>query len=133
MKIVVGYEEHNVSEESLRMAVKHARAFDGEVLIVTSLIHGDEPDLKAIVAAEKSLEKAKTYCDDAGVTSETHLLIRGFHPGEDLVMFAEEEKADEIIIGIKRRSKVGKFLFGSTAQIVILEAHCAVLTVKQTR
>ena len=61
---------------------------------------------------------------------ETHLLIRGFEAGEDLVMFAEEQNAEEIIIGIKRRSKVGKFIFGSTAQIVILDAHCPVLSVK---
>ena len=46
------------------------------------------------------------------------------------MQFAEEEMADEIIIGIKRRSKVEKLVFGSTAQFVILKAHCPVVTVK---
>lgn len=127
---MVGYEENNASEESLKMAVQHAKAFTAEVLLVTSMVSGDEPDLEAITEAEQNLEKAKKYCDDAGVKSETHLLIRGFEPGEDLVMFAQEQNVDKLIIGIKRRSKVGKFIFGSTAQVVILDAHCPVLTVK---
>lgn len=130
MKIMVGYEKNNASEVALKMAVQHANAFAAEVLLVTSMVSGDEPDIEAINEAEKDLEKAKKYCDDAGVTSETHLLIRGFEPGEDLVMFAQEQNVDEVIIGIKRRSKVGKFIFGSTAQVVILDAHCPVLAVK---
>ena len=51
-------------------------------------------------------------------------------PGEDIVGFAKDNGADEIIIGVKSRSKVGKLLFGSTAQAVILQAHCPVVTVK---
>jgi nucleotide-binding universal stress UspA family protein len=51
-------------------------------------------------------------------------------PGEDLVQYAKEHAIDEIMIGVRRRSKVGKLVFGSTAQYVILEAHCPVLSVK---
>jgi len=50
--------------------------------------------------------------------------------GEDLVKFANENDIDEILIGIQKTSKVGKLLFGSTAQFVILEASCPVVTVK---
>ena len=130
MKILVAYEENNASEIALRMAVQHAKAFAGEVTLVTSMISGDEPDIAVIAEAERNLEKAKEFCENAGVKCESHLLIRGFEPGEDIVMFAKEQNADEIIIGIKRRSKVGKFIFGSTAQVVILDAHCPVLAVK---
>jgi len=51
-------------------------------------------------------------------------------PGEDLVAIAKKNDVEEIIIGVKRRSKVGKMLFGSNAQYVILNAHCAVVAVK---
>jgi nucleotide-binding universal stress UspA family protein len=51
-------------------------------------------------------------------------------PGEDLVKYAKENQIDQIVVGIRRRSKVGKLVFGSTAQYVILEAPCPVLTVK---
>ena len=67
---------------------------------------------------------------DKGVACKTHLLIRGMAPGEDLIEFAKEAEVDEIIVGVKRRSKVGKLLMGSTAQYVILQAACPVVSVK---
>ena len=44
--------------------------------------------------------------------------------------FAEENEIDEIIVGVRRRSKVGKLLLGSTAQHLILNAACPVVSVK---
>jgi nucleotide-binding universal stress UspA family protein len=51
-------------------------------------------------------------------------------PEEDLLAYAREQNVDEIVIGIRKRSRMGKLLFGSTAQFLILNAHCPVLTVK---
>jgi nucleotide-binding universal stress UspA family protein len=76
------------------------------------------------------LEWAKSLFEENGITCNTHLLIRGLGPGEDLVEFAEENKVDEIVVGVKRSSKVGKLLMGSTAQYVILKAKCPVVSVK---
>ena len=56
--------------------------------------------------------------------------MRGNAPGEDIVSFANESRADLIVIGVKKRSKVGKLMFGSTAHYIILEADCPVLAVK---
>ena len=47
-----------------------------------------------------------------------------------LVEFADQNDIIEIVIGVRRRSKVGKLLFGSTAQYVILTAPCPVVSVK---
>lgn len=47
-----------------------------------------------------------------------------------LVGFADHNDIKEIVIGVRRRSKVGKLLFGSTAQYVILIASCPVVSVK---
>ncbi|MBW2177464.1 MAG: universal stress protein [Deltaproteobacteria bacterium] len=130
MKIMVCYNGSRSSREALRLARDHAKAFSGSVIIVTSMTKGTESEKNDIEKAELDLEFEKKACEDEGIACATHLLIRGLSPGEDLVQFAEEEMADEIIIGIKRRSKVEKLVFGSTAQFVILKAHCPVVTVK---
>ncbi|MCK5542752.1 MAG: universal stress protein [Desulfobacterales bacterium] len=130
MKILVGYKGTNVGKDLMNIAAKHAKAFDGKILIVTSLIGGEKTEGQEIAKAKDNLEQAKVYFDNAGVESETHLLVRRLEAGEDIVTFAKEKNVDEIIIGVRSRSKVGKLIFGSTAQTVTLGAHCPVLTVK---
>lgn len=130
MKILIGYDGSNSAKEALRVARKHAKVFDASVDVVTSMEKGTENQQQDIEGAEKGLEWAESFFVDSGVECRTHLLIRGLDPGEDLVEFAKENQADEIVVGVKRRSKVGKLLMGSTAQYVILQAHCPVLSVK---
>ena len=61
---------------------------------------------------------------------EFRQLVRGNEPSEEIVEVAEEVGAELIVIGMRRRSAVGKFLMGSTAQRILLDAHCPVLAVK---
>jgi nucleotide-binding universal stress UspA family protein len=130
MKILVGYRGTNVGKDLLDLAVQHAKAFGGEIQLVTSLPGGDKTTKEQVVEAEEKLEEAKKFLADQGIKHEGHLLVRGKTPGEDIVSFAAENNCDEIMIGVKSRSKVGKILFGSTAQFVILKAVCPVVSVK---
>ncbi|RPH51587.1 MAG: universal stress protein [Desulfobacteraceae bacterium] len=130
MKIVVGYDVKGAAGDVLTLAVKYAKAFNAGVDVVSSLVQGTENEIQNISEAEKGLENAKGYFEKEKIKCKTHLLIRGMAPGEDLVSFAIENEADLIIIGVKRRSKVGKLVFGSTAQYVILEAPCPVISIK---
>jgi nucleotide-binding universal stress UspA family protein len=61
---------------------------------------------------------------------QTRVLVSSNSTGQNLVQMAELEKSDEIIMGVRKRSKVGKLLLGSTAQYVILHAPCPVITIK---
>ena len=130
MKIMVCYDGSKSSKEALRVGREHAKAYNGNMIIVSSMLKGTESEKEDIEKAELDLEFEKKACQNEGIDCDTHLLIRGLSAGEDLVQFAEEEMVDEMIIGVRRRSKVEKLVFGSTAQFVILKAHCPVVTVK---
>jgi nucleotide-binding universal stress UspA family protein len=130
MKIMVCYRGIEANKDLLERAVNQAKGFDGTVILVTSIRGGAELELKDFTRAEKELEKGKEYFERQGVKIETRLLERGLSIGEDLVKYSKEAKVDEIIIGVKNRSKVGKLIFGSIAQFVILKADCPVVSVK---
>jgi nucleotide-binding universal stress UspA family protein len=130
MTIMVGYDSSNACRDALKVAIGHAKAFKTSIHVVASMAKGTEDEQKQISDLEQELKKVKDDVEKKGVSCETHLLIRGLLPGEDLVNYANEKGIDEIVIGVRRRSKVGKLLFGSTAQYVILNAKCPVVTVK---
>lgn len=130
MKILVGYDGSASAKDALALAKKHAAAFDAAVTVVTSLTGGSVTHAAEVEHATQDLEFAEALFAKDGRPCETHLLVRGMSPGEDIVNYAKEHAVDEIIIGIKRRSKVGKLLFGSNAQYIIIKAPCPVVTVK---
>lgn len=130
MNILVCYDKSNVSKEAIELSLSHARAFNAKIFLVRSMKGGPDVPRSDFENAELELNRANSVYDENDVSSEPRLLVRDLSPGEDLVQFARENSIDEIIMGVKRRSKVGKVLFGSTAQYVILNAPCPVVTVK---
>ncbi len=130
MKIMVGYDRSNVAKEALELAKKHAKAFDAKVYVVRSLAQSREMKLEDIQNAEQELENIRRSFRDEGIACKTEAIVSSISPGEDLVQFAQENEIDEMVIGVRRRSKVGKLLFGSNAQYIILMAHCPVVAVK---
>lgn len=75
-------------------------------------------------------KEIKTVPDESGIAYEVDLLLDTLSPEEQMVRFAEKENIDQMFIGIKKKSRVGKLVFGSIAQYMILKAQCPVVTVK---
>ncbi len=130
MNIMVGYDGSNVAKEALVLAKKHAKAFDAKVYLLTALTQGPDLQLEDIRKAEHELERLRISFKEDGIPCETHAIVSSLSAGEDLVQFAQENDIEEIVIGVRRRSKVGKLLFGSNAQYIILQAPCTVVSVK---
>ena len=130
MKILVGYDGSNVSKEAISTAEKHAAVFKGEIILAHSMVGGPEVPRQDFEKAESNLAYEKGILLDKKIPCKTILSVRGLEAGEDLVQLADENKVDEIVMGVRRRSKVGKLIFGSTAQYVILNAPCPVVSVK---
>ena len=130
MKFLVGYDGSDAAKDAIAVACKYAAALQASVHIVTSMGKGAEDNQKQIDKEQQSLAYAGSLFEKKGIHCETHLLIRGLSPGEDLVRFAGENDVDLIFVGVKSRSKVGKLLLGSAAQYVILNAPAPVVSVR---
>lgn len=55
----------------------------------------------------------------------------GNSPVEDLIAAVEQKAAALLVIGLRRRTSVGKFLLGSDAQRILMLAQCPVMAVKE--
>lgn len=130
MKIMVCYDASDTNSKLIERAKERAKESDASICLLSVLIGGDVGQLDDLVPAKEELEKTRASFQKDDIPCETKLMFGGMAAGESIVEYAEEKAVDEIIIGIKKKSKIGKFIFGSTAQYVILEAPCPVLTVK---
>ncbi len=127
MKIMMYYDGTEHTREALPVVIARAKALQAQVHVVSSLPKGDEAHLDEIEKREDELSYIKSFLENQGVSSETHLLIRGHDAGEDIVHHAREHKVDEIIIGTNKKSLFEKFFTGWMAQHVISNAKCPVV------
>lgn len=130
MKTLIAYDGSNSSMDALKLAVSHAKDFKATVFVVTSLYGEHVESDEEVGSSEERLKNAEKLVTEEGIACESHLLVRGLAPGEDIVQFAKEHQVDLIYIGIKRRSKIGKLFFGSNAQYIILNAPCPVVSLR---
>lgn len=129
--IVVGYVPKPEGRAALRRAAEEARLRGVRLVVVNSSRSGRD-DLPAGTAAgdagdDLELAGVRRQLAEAGVEAEVRALARG---ADDLIAVAEETGADFIVIGLRRRSPVGKLILGSNAQRILLDAPCPVLAVK---
>jgi nucleotide-binding universal stress UspA family protein len=130
VKIVVGYIKSDEGQAALERAIEETRLRDGKLVVVHSMRGGSHDDADELFAYREELEGVEERLKSHGIDHEIRELVRGKPAGEDLADFAAEEDADLIVIGLRRRSPVGKLVLGSNAQDVLLKADCPVLAVK---
>lgn len=89
---------------------------------INSQVGGDETTSEAIRAGTDALDTFEETISDT-VAFEQHQLVRGNQPAEDVLAYARDIDADEIVLSVGRRSPTGKALFGSVAQRLLLNAE----------
>ena len=132
MKIVVGFIRSAEGAAALERAIEEARLREAQLVVVHSMEGGDKEDAEEVLEYREELEAVAQRLTDMGVAHEVHEFVRGQTPSEDLVQCATELEAELIVIGLRRRSTVGKLILGSNAQEILLDAKCPVLSVKAT-
>ena len=130
MTIVVGYVPRAEGRAALRRAAEEARLRKTRLVVINSNRGGTHLDDEDAVEHERELAEVRQRLDAEGIEHEVRQLVRGLDPAEDLIAVANETGADFIVIGLRRRTPVGKLILGSNAQRILLDAPCPVLAVK---
>jgi nucleotide-binding universal stress UspA family protein len=73
---------------------------------------------------------ARDLLESEEIRFRTRVMVATQDAGRELLAYARKYAFDEIIIGIGKHSRFGKYVFGSNAQYVILNAPCPVVTVR---
>jgi nucleotide-binding universal stress UspA family protein len=128
--IVVGYVETPEGEAALDRAIAEAQQRGARLVVINSHKGGAALDKEAVAELDESIEGVHTKLHASGVEHEVRQLVRGVDPADDLIAVADELDADLIVIGLRRRTPVGKLIMGSNAQQILLDASCPVLAVK---
>lgn len=128
--IVVGYVPKPEGKAALRQGVEEAKLRSSRLVVVNSNRGGREMSDEDSVQSQAELDEIKQHLADTGVEFEVRQFVRGMEPAEDLIDIARETGAELIVIGLRRRTPLGKLILGSNAQQVLLDASCPVLAVK---
>lgn len=145
-RIVCGYLRTPEGEAALDRAVEEAQLRGAHLTVLHSFAPPDPeadddpelmppPDTSPAEPTEPGFyEEELRWLDELlssrGVEHAVLAVPRGRSAATDVLRVAREDSADLIVIGIRRRSRVGKLLLGSDAQTILLEASCPVLAVR---
>lgn len=130
MAVVVGFVPTNEGRAALRRAAEEARIRGTRLVVINSSRGGRAVTAEEDRQHDTDLATVRDELTAAGIDHEVRELARGAEPAEDLIAVAEEVGASVIVIGLRRRTPVGKLILGSNAQRILLEAPCPVLAVK---
>lgn len=133
MKILVGLTGAPEARAALSRAVDEAKLREAELIVLNHV--RVSPPVEDVSDRyrnnEAQLEETRVALERQGLTVSVRSAMGVGSAGAEMLKVAEAEGVDLIIIGLRKRSPVGKLFMGSTAQEVLLGAQCAVLAVKQ--
>ncbi len=127
MSVVVAYSADRYGDAALEHGAAEA-ARDGEKLVVVNVTKGDAY-VDTRYAGEEAVEELRRRLDALEVETDLRQVMSP-DVAEEVLAVATAEGARLVVVGIRRRTPLGKLVMGSVAQHVILDAECPVLAVK---
>jgi nucleotide-binding universal stress UspA family protein len=128
VNITVGYIPTAEGVAAVDYAIEQAKLLQSSLTVVNTGKDGNYAD--AVFATDEDMDALDAQLAAAGID---HKIVRptdGAPAAASILAVAEQHGADLIVIGIRRRSPVGKLITGSTAQAILLDADCPVVAVK---
>ncbi|AYH43833.1 universal stress protein [Azoarcus sp. DN11] len=128
MAIVVAYVPRPEGRAALDKGIEIASRRQERLIVVNASPGGthNDPALADTEDAE-SIERIIASC---GTEAEFKQFVRGRSVVDEITELVDTLPASLLVIGLRRRSPVGKLFLGSTAQDLLLNVSCPVLAVK---
>ncbi|CCG02595.1 universal stress protein [Blastococcus saxobsidens] len=128
MTVLVGYVPTPEGDAAFGAALAEARR-RSEPLVVLNSPRGGAP-VSTDVAPENAVRRMRERAVEYGVALDLRQHTHSGDAADEVLRVAEEVDASVIVIGLRKRSAVGKLLMGSSAQRILLDADRPVLAVK---
>ena len=128
MTILVAYVARPEGEAALDKGLEVAKRRN-EPLLVVNATTGSSKD-EAAMASPQDVERVEARLEASGVQAEFKQYGRGKNTVEEIVALCDSLPVSTLVIGLRRRSAVGKLIMGSVAQDLLLSVSCPVLAVK---
>lgn len=128
MTVLVGYVPTPEGEAAFDAALAEAGRRSEPLLLLNSPRSG--APVSADVAPESVVRDMATRAQAAGVDLQVRQEPHDGEISDEVLRVAQETDASVIVIGLRKRSPVGKLLMGSSAQRILLDADRPVLAVK---
>lgn len=135
-KILVAFDGSEQSRRAYALALDMAAKYSASVFVV-SVARPPEPpvdvEMKAVLesATEHYQERFTVMKKEAAAAGiEAAFGVRAGHPAEQIILAADEEDIDAIVMGHRGGSVLQRWLLGSVAKRVLAYAHCTVIIVR---
>lgn len=128
MTILVAYVSRPEGKAALDKAIEMSKERKEPLLIVNAGPGGQQEDASLVPSFE--VEQIEAQIAAQGVEGEFKQFVRGKDAVEEINDLVETRDISILIIGLRRRTAVGKLLLGSVAQEILMTVSCPVLCVK---
>ncbi|HSJ85264.1 MAG TPA: universal stress protein [Acidimicrobiia bacterium] len=130
MSVIVGYLSSERGQKALEVGIEEAKLRNTDLVVVHSLRGAGKSDDEDVIQSDRDLNALDEMLSKQGVVFSIHNYVRGNEPAQDIVRAAEELGGELIVIGLRQRTSAGKFILGSNAHDILMDAPCPVLTVR---
>ena len=128
MTILVAYVSRPEGRAALDKAIELSKERQERMLIVNAGPGGQQEDASLVPAFE--VEQIEELIAAQGIQGEFKQFVRGKNAVEEINDLVEMGDIYILIIGLRKRTAVGKLILGSVAQEILMTVPCPVLCVK---
>ena len=128
MTILVAYVPRPEGQAALEKGIEMAKSQNESLLVVNTSPGGSKENTS--FADVQDYERVEAILANCGLKTELKQFVRGKTAVEEIDELIETQRISMLVIGLRRRSAVGKLIMGSVAQELLLTVSCPVLAVK---